>query len=873
MRSKIAPMFRRLVVLKATLLRYARRVAALALQAWRWADSLDIPLSPLQWILLFYIVFGAIYLPSTPVFEANDEIWHFGYIQHIRESGSLPVQVFDGVESRYQEHGSQPPLYYALAALITSPLSIDDADNYRLLNPHATISQPDSFGNKNLTVRDASQSMIRGTGLVVLLLRTIGLALGAFTIAFVYKIGELVAPQRPTVAFVAAAITGLNPMFIFVSASVNNDTLAMALNGALILLVLRTLRDGFKLQYTAPIALLFALTCLTKLTSLVLLPVLLGAALFVQRKTRDRRGMLAFAYLLALMWMLIAGWWYLRNLQFYGEPLGIIMMSNIAGPRGVTFNLVDLFADFQHFRMSYWGLFGVLNIQLTSLFYVLVDLMTFLSVIGLFFLILQLLAISDFAYARYELAHLLTLLGAVALTCLGIIIWSALTPVTEGRILFPLIAVTSPLLAVGLVEIVWWIVFSLRPPNLEFVRAGDAVPKELLHDTMLWQLRVLGIVALFAPLTVIASQYYSPQPVTEAPEKAREVYAEFGDVALVAYERIDRRYSTGDRVRIKLYWKVLRQSTADRSILLTLVDDNQHVIGRYSTYPGAGSLRTTSWQPGAIYPDEYLVNIHPSAYGRYPFDLRIEWEDIHNDIKTAATNIDGENIEPVLLDIGAVVTLRYQTSPTDVNEIATDMQPKFDDAIILESFQLDLELNEVILNWKAETAPTENYTVFAHMLAEDGSILTQADAPPRLPTKYWRWGESYTTYHRFPPGFNMIDHQVIVGLYINDGLTYPKAEYVKTAKAEENELAEDDGLQTETEQTAVTAPDLDLTLDGETGEVERYYDSFTIAWNSASEVIALTPTPEPTEESGDGAPHDDDGPEEATMERSNPADA
>ena len=157
-------------------------------------------------------------------------------------------------------------------------------------------------------------------------------------------------------------------MFIFVTASVNNDALAMILNGALIWLLLRTLRDGFSLRYTLALALLFATSSLTKLTGLVLLPVLLGVAFFVFRKTRDRRGLLIYLYVLALFWLLIAGWWYFRNTQLYEEPFGIITMANFAGPRDLTFNLADLFAEYQQFRMSFWGLFGALNIQLASVF-------------------------------------------------------------------------------------------------------------------------------------------------------------------------------------------------------------------------------------------------------------------------------------------------------------------------------------------------------------------------------------------------------------------------------------------------------------------------------------------------------------------------
>ena len=795
---------------------------AAAVRAWRWANSLDIPLSQLQWVLLFYAVFGAAYLFATPAFEANDEIWHFGVIRHLRRSASLPEQVFDGKDTIYQQHGSQPPLYYALMSILTLPFDLEDAPDTGRLNPHVKAGEPNAFGNKNLIIPANAAAPVSKAGLAVVVLRLVGLALGAGTIVFVFKIGQLIAPQRPTVAFVAAAITGLNPMFIFVSASVNNDSLAMAINSALILLLLRTLRDGFSLRVNAAIALLFALTCLTKLTSLILLPVLVGVALLAYRKTGNRRGLAVLLALIALCWLLISGWWYVRNIHLYGEPLGLATMANIAGPRGMNDSLADILAGFQQFRMSYWGLFGALNIQLAGVFYVALDLMTLMSVIGLIFLVLQLLAISDFAYARYELTHLATMIGASLLLCLGLIYWSTQVEVLEGRILFPLIAVISPLLAVGLVEIVWWIVFSLRPPNLEFVRAGDAVPKELLHNTMLWQLRLLGIVALIAPFTVIAGQYQAPQPLSVIPSSARDVYAEFGDVALVAYEHVDRRYTTGDRVRLTLYWRVLQQSAADYSIALTLVDDNGHAIGQYVTYPGAGSLRTSAWQSGAVYPDAYLIDINQAAYGRYPFNLRVEWESGATGEGIAATDADGRLIDPVLLDVGAVITARHQSAITGFNEITSDAQPFFDETIRLEGFQLDLELNEIVLNWKAESVPEENYTVFVHALDENETIAAQADASPRLPTKYWRWGESYSTFHRLAPEFNMLDYKVNVGLYVNDGLSYPKAEYRVVSVDEETQE-----------------------------ETEQILDAYAIAWDSASEVLALTPTPAPTSE-GDG---------------------
>ena len=592
------------------------------------------------------------------------------------------------------------------------------------------------------------------------------------------------------------------------------------------------------------IALLFAFACLTKVTSLAFIPALLGVAFLARRKTRDTRGLIFLLGMLAVCWLVTDGWWIARNWQLYGEPLGIVTQASLSGGRGMYFDFADLLAEFQQFRMSWWGLFGAANIQLASVFYALMDLALVLGIGGCVFLTLQLLAIRDFAYARYELAHLLTLAGTAIVACLGILYMATLMPVAQGRTLFPLIGVLAPLLAVGLVETSWWLAFSLRPPNLAFVRAGDAVPKPLLKRAMLWQLRLLGLAAFLAPLSVIAVQYGAPDTVVAPSERARPVYAQYDDVALIAYERADRRYSAGEDVRVRLYWQVDAQSSTDNSVHLRLVDDLGQTIGSYRTWPGAGKLRTSSWQPGAIYPDEYSIPISQAAYGRYPFDLRVEWTGESGGVP--AIDEDGQQIEPVSLDIGAVVSLRQQTAARVFNEIPADDQPVFDDAVRLEGFQLDFERNEIGLHWKADSAPEVNYTVFAHLLDENGEILSQADAPPRLPTRYWRWGEAYTTFHQFPPGSALLDHQVIVGLYERDLPGYPKAEYVAPVVDDELEnealpLEESLDKTVETEEPELELEELDAGTD-------TMLDAWTIDWSSAAEVIALTPTPEATSE-------------------------
>ena len=58
---------------------------------------------------------GLLYSWATPVFEAPDEGFHFAVIRWISQGRGLPVQE-PGQASDWEQEGSQPPLYYLLAA-------------------------------------------------------------------------------------------------------------------------------------------------------------------------------------------------------------------------------------------------------------------------------------------------------------------------------------------------------------------------------------------------------------------------------------------------------------------------------------------------------------------------------------------------------------------------------------------------------------------------------------------------------------------------------------------------------------------------------------------------------------------------------------
>ena len=244
--QRFQTLMRRLDPLWQRLWQLLRQGWKLIVRFFRWINSIDIPLSQRQWLVLFFVVFGVIYIWATPIFEASDERWHFGMVEHIVKTGELPVQdPLAEDDTPYRQEGSQPPLYYLIAAGLISPLDLSDIEEVRQPNPHVIAGNAATFGNKNVVIHQTPHPTPQGTALAVYVLRLLGVGLGVVTVLMAYECGKLVAPHRPIVALLAGGLTALNPMFLFISASVNNDTLVTALNSVVIYLLLRMIRDGF----------------------------------------------------------------------------------------------------------------------------------------------------------------------------------------------------------------------------------------------------------------------------------------------------------------------------------------------------------------------------------------------------------------------------------------------------------------------------------------------------------------------------------------------------------------------------------------------------------------------------------------------------
>ncbi len=692
-------------------------------------------------------------------------------VNHIAEMGQLPVQV-PGLETPYEQEGSQPPLYYLIGAVLVKPIDRSDFMDFSQPNPHAVAGIPGNVGNKNLVLRDTPHPPLERTALAVYVLRLFSIILGCITVFAVYNAARQLLPDNATLPILAAGLTAFNPMFLFITASVNNDNLVTALNSLIIWQMLVMLREmHFSTRRSLLIAVLIALASLSKLSGLVLVPVVALAALWItlsQLRKRESqkplslhpladplRGLFTLGFAMLFMWLLVVSWWYIRNLTLYGELFGTHTMAMVAGMREGGFTLQTMLSEFQGFRFGYWAVFGAYNIMTFRWFYDVMDMLTTLALIGLLIYFWKQTRRPELRRQLISpiLLALIILIGSTSVT-----LWTAQTYASQGRLLFPFVAAISPLLALGLLSL----------SKLIFLRIKSSL---LSHDSLLvtryslLSTFLFFVFALIVPFATIAPEYTPPASLERLPDSARQVYARFGDVVLIGYETPNRRYLPGDYAPITVYWQVWDRSSSDLSLYLHATMDDGTVIGKVDSYPGGGRLRTTSWQPGAIYADTYAIPLDSAADFVSCLRVQVGWWDYQTEQLVDAVDSNNQPLQSVMLNAGGFAP--QTISPLPDNLIAV---PSISfGGIRLVGYILDGD--NLTLAWESPGELPADYTVFVQVLDENNGIAGQGDAPPALPTTDWRSGERFLTYHTIayhesPPAG---DYRLVIGWYNPDG--------------------------------------------------------------------------------------------------------
>ena len=712
-----------------------------------------------------FLILGFIYSVANPIFEAPDEVFHYPYIKHLADGQGLPVQRLDA-EQLWEQEGSQPPLYYALGALLTRWIDTDDLSLVRVLNPHARIGIPLARDNKNMVLHTARECWPwRGTTLAVRIVRSFSLLLGAGTLWCSYRLARALVPQHPNVALGTLALAALNPMFLFISGSVNNDNLVILLASLSVLRMVRLLERGTTPRALLLLGVLIGLACLSKLSGLGLLPLAALALLLAHLRDGQRavsqmttpaarwahllRAWMRDLALLLLPVVLIAGWWYLRNWRLYGDPSGLNRMLEIFGRRHRSPGVIGLLQEFEGFRISYWGLFGVVNVLLQPHWlYKVLDALTLMGALGLGLTLWR--RRHDGLPANWP--GLLLAAAWIVIVFLALLRWTSLTKASQGRLAFPAIGCLSLFLSLGLLA--WF-------------------PPRMWSRVVLGLALALGILAVSAPFVSIRAAYRRPKILSPADVSptANPYLATYGGVMrLLAHEVDTRPVPPGGEVAVTLYWQSLAPIEENLSVYIHLFGWDGQRLGQRDSYTGGGMYPTSLWSPGEIIRDTYYVPVRKDAIGPVAAKVVVGLYRLQTMDPLPVVDAQGTPIgQPVLTRVKVAV-------PTKAVQPQHPLGAELGGMVRLLGYDLPADWvaaggeMPVTLYWQVVRAPDRDYHVFLHLSDAEGQLVGQGDGPPlgdNYPTSFWGAGEMLTDRHTLrvradTPGG---EYFVVTGLY------------------------------------------------------------------------------------------------------------
>lgn len=537
-------------------------------------------------VLLAFLALCLLYNALTPLGEGPDEPGHAGYVFFLAREARLPLQCAPPCVGDVPGSGHHPPLAYLLAlpAALWLPhdlRAIDLPGNPRFTWAGGDQVNAAAHGTREQWPWDRQVWAWR-------MARLASTLAGIATVAFTYLTAEALRRQAGDqqraaadgVPILAAALVAFNPQFVFTASLITNDALLAALGAALLWLIAGgqpTPRRATALGLTLGLALI------TKQSALLFVPLAL-AWCCIAGGWRAPQGQPWPARLLNALLVCggaaaIGGWWYLRNVQVYGDLFGLQLFQSEFITQAFDATHPAAWAGaLQTLHSSFWARFGWMNLPAPPWTYWVYGCLILFAVAGWMRSIGQTNSAPHWSLPALPLLALAWLLS-FALTA-GLVAW-------QGRLLFPALAALAVLLAHGLTR---W----------QAARVTRVLPLGLFALAV-WM--PLGVIQPAYPFRTTTERAALAEPgVPTYARFARET--ELG--AVIRTWRIDGPLRPGSTVTLTLVWNALSRQDRNWHTFIHLVDEQRQIVAEDNREPGDSAYPMTQWIAG-----DWMISRYP----------------------------------------------------------------------------------------------------------------------------------------------------------------------------------------------------------------------------------------------------------------------
>ncbi|MCX7681121.1 MAG: hypothetical protein N2508_03995, partial [Anaerolineae bacterium] len=259
-----------------------------------------------------------------------------------------------------------------------------------------------------------------------------------------------------------------------------------------------------------------------------------------------------------------------------------------------------------------------------------------------------------------------------------------------------------------------------------------------------------GYAGTYVELPIHLSRAETPPPV-ERLAIARRLDVPIGALRLLGFNLDTTSARPGEPLHLTLFWRADASPAADCHVTITA-----NGLPLYRGAPVHGTYPTSLWSAGEVIVDRYNPPLP---------------RDMPPGVHTLRAELCG-----VTVDLGTVAVEAINRSFA-LPSISHPLHIRFGEQVMLLGYELAQEnvapgeKLALTLYWQALREMEENYTVFVHLIAPDGTIAGQRDSWPvngTYPTSLWMSGEVVTDSYEIevPLGATPGMHRLEVGLYV-----------------------------------------------------------------------------------------------------------
>ncbi len=251
----------------------------------------------------------------------------------------------------------------------------------------------------------------------------------------------------------------------------------------------------------------------------------------------------------------------------------------------------------------------------------------------------------------------------------------------------------------------------------------------------------------------------------------RSRQANFADkIELLGYQLHTVEVHPGETVPFSLFWQAGQPLAENYSTFVRLADRGDAFTWQQDSQPVSGLFPTNQWPTEVEVWDRREIIVPAEApLGRYR--LEVGWYDPSTLERLAVLDEEGRpQGDTLVLDYLKVMGDEERLSPQN------PLTAAFGDSISLLGYDLSPGSTKpgkalhLKLYWQAREPVGKDYTVFVHVVDEDGQLWGQHDGQPEggfYPTSFWDEGEVIVDEHEIvlKPDTPSGDYHLVTGLY------------------------------------------------------------------------------------------------------------